>query len=533
MWQLNDPKQENTRIGIYKGLEDLLDLQNADRLRSSLMHPMPAKTTKNLADIINQRLADPEHNPVLETMVYGGSIVDGIESSLFAQGSVVLKNRRRPKFKDMGVTEESRFSGQMQHLVDTVLFPGDGSNQSSTSVVRVSNMASAGADSKVGSTLVEYALWPDGFPSQGPDLIIPAFGANDKMKFEDYESLYEASESFLVDAYRNRCDGLPALILVDDHFDLDTMKPIQNQWHSQAVNALSTWHDTMALSYTRAFLHYVYSDPSWATTPETHADRNYREILYGDRVWSIHPAVFFHTGLAWLLVLQLLHTFGEYCHDAAWGEVSESAAGHNRSITWKELDPRNIPKQSLDMSIQELVSGWKNSTNLYEQKCSDPDYRAGDTCSYRWVVHRATSVSTRQTITAILSDVMDFNERWQAVGNPVRPPRPGWYGGEPNATFQISISATSLPIRKVTIRYLKSYGDEWKDSKVRVTLEVVRANATIATSIRDLVGVHNSSTSVNYQEILDVSADVGDTVVASFLVVSGIFKITGMLFCAR
>lgn len=80
-----------------------------------------------------------------------------------------------------------------------------------------------------------------------------------------------------------------------------------NLLHSRAVAEIATWHDAMAVSYTRTFLHYVYSDGSLANNATT--GRAYRRIMLGAEQLRAHPSILFHSSLAWLLSLQSFAPF--------------------------------------------------------------------------------------------------------------------------------------------------------------------------------------------------------------------------------
>jgi hypothetical protein len=79
-------------------------------------------------------------------------------------------------------------------------------------------MASGGLTSDVALPLLEHCIYPPGYPRQGPDLIISSFGFNDVHVFKESSDMRVANEEFLEAAYLNRCDGLPAVVFVDDIF---------------------------------------------------------------------------------------------------------------------------------------------------------------------------------------------------------------------------------------------------------------------------------------------------------------------------
>ena len=78
---------EEHRISLHGGLDRLLQMLDSDRLRRALMNRMPMKTATKIMDIIEKRLEDPVNNPPLRVMIFGWSIVEGVEANYYHQGN--------------------------------------------------------------------------------------------------------------------------------------------------------------------------------------------------------------------------------------------------------------------------------------------------------------------------------------------------------------------------------------------------------------------------------------------------------------
>lgn len=522
VWAGVNPSEEH-RTSLYGGLDRLLQMLDSDRLRRALMNRMPMKTATKIMDIIEKRLVDPVNNPPLRVMIFGGSVVEGVEANFYHQGNASIAG-----FKHTYVN--ARFSSQLQTILDTVIFPG---------VVEITNMASGGLTSNVALPLLEYCIYPPGYPRQGPDLIISSFGFNDVHMFAESSDMRAANEDFLEAAYLNRCDGLPAVVLVDDVFShiwrsFEHRESVRvNLMHSRMVSDMARWNDVMAVSYTQAFMHFAYSDP---TMEDPAGMRKYREILFGGASPSTHPYIMFHSGMAFLLAFQLLQTMVDSCHDEVVNgpplrPTSESA------VDYDELDPRLMPRYADEDTLADITRKWHNRSDTFVNRCSDPDFRPGNTCSLSLVVHRSSTVKAKRHLRNLLRLFGGTEDNgWSAQGNPVKRPRTGWVATRANASFSLNVVATEFPIRKVTFVYMKSYGDAWKDSRVNVSLTVLNGTTNDASveTYGELEGIHNSTTSVNYKTSFEVDAKVGDTVKADFVLVGGTtFKFTGMLFCSR
>jgi hypothetical protein len=127
------------------------------------------------------------------------------------------------------------------------------------------------------------------------------------------------------------------------------------------------------------------------------------------------------------------------------------------------------------------------------------------------------------------------NKGWEAMGNPVRKPRPGWIAQRSKAAFTIQVNATTMRISKFTVIYLKSYGALWKDTRLSVTVLTRRGNVTRGGKERhEIQGFHDSNTSVNYEADFPIRtpAEIGDSVHVHVNVHSGsTFRINGLMFC--
>jgi hypothetical protein len=507
---------EHERYALFTGLDRLMQMFDPDRLRRSLVNRMPAITASKIMDIIDKRLEDPKRNPPLRVMIFGGSITEGMEANFFQQGDVSFGISRV-------VHVEARFSSQLQAILDTVLSPG---------VVEITNMASGGSTSEAASPLLEYAIYPEGYARIGPDLIISSFGFEEMRVLKTSKEIREANEQFIDAAYVNRCDGLPAVILVDDIFCniISTRSTNRTELvsrslkHSRVVSDIATWNDIMAVSYTRAFMHYAYADPSMMDDPM--AMRKYREVLFGHARFSLNPPLLYHSGMAWMLAFQLLQTIGDRCQD-------EEASLTDCSLSVNKLDPRLMPRYYLESPLSNVTEEWWNHLALTNNKCSDPDFRPGNSCSLSWIAHRSSPTSRKVQLRELLLSLNASDENgWSALGNPIRAPKTGWFATRANATFSILVRAKEFPIRKVSFLYVKSSSREWESSRVNVTLTVVPDMETEVHG--ELDGVHDAETAIVYKSTFDVDVKVGETMNASFALVGGsMFKFTGMLFCSR
>lgn len=515
---------------VAPALAEIAGLFSEERIRKGLMNPMPSSSSDRLVEIIKNRLKDPETYPPLQIMVFGGSIVAGREGSRFTNDGVAIYR---------GNETAARWSTQLEMLLNEVMFGGN-------NVVKVTNMAVPGVTTDVASVLLKYTLWPEGYPKEGPDLIIASFGFNDVFKFvskddlgsdRGYMEILSASQKFIRAALGlSRCDELPALMFVDDSFLIGHISVRDNLAHSRALAELSTWYDVMTVSYTKAFLHYSYKDSRLHNVSKSYKSRYLLKDavtvwpLFGGVLPTYHPQIMYHSGIAWLLFFEIFQTFEDSCEDTTAG-ITNQLLGSDQ---FHGLSTRQIPELKENLFFQEVPLPWMEATKRYDASCSDNNFQPGNACSFLWIASKVTAIRDGNDVNAILKTVEIANDGWVGEGLPVRPPRPGYVANKSGASFTISVHAAKNPIRKVTLIYMKSYGEKWNTSRLAVNFRTMRGNVMIAETSGELEGFHDSETSVNYDAFFDVAAEVGDRVEAKFDVVGGaIFKITGMLFCVK
>ena len=139
-----------------------------------------------------------------------------------------------------------------------------------------------------------------------------------------------------------------------------------------------------------------------------------------------------------------------------------------------------------------------------------------------------------------MNPVLKDQDGWNAKGYPIRQPRTGWYADRENATFFLEFSNVNVETRFATILYLKSYTENYKNSVLNITAQVIHqgpTNGTVAQSSFNVSGYHDSKTSVHFphkMELPDGGARVGNTIRLNFKLLGGnAFKVAGIALCSR
>jgi hypothetical protein len=510
LWRQQDHPNIST---AFKGIMNLL---TPDRMHKSLVHPMPLTDSNKLVNIIRLRLDDPAKNPPLRIVAMGGSIVWGMESTSHTFEG--LEN-----FKNPLKSTRASWANNLQRVLNSVLFNG-------LDVVEVKNLGVGGASSDIGALLVEY----DFLQTSGtPDVIIAAYATNDEV-LGDANTQMEAAQTLVQAVKRLRCDGLPVFISYLDPI-MKEPRAIKFMEQGQIQAMLTQWYDFMGISFEKALQDVTMRDiPKIKGKVMSHFD-SYNSY-WGNPWWNCHPGLIYHSAVSWFITYSLANALVFSCEYAG----SPATVGTDQA----PLSLNMLPPLRNGADYLELYQQWTQSQMEHDAKCKvqrETGASISKTCAYKWVNTKGLGVNTRNKAEAIMNKVLIKNSGFEAAGgkNKFAVEKPGWITNKANASFEIAVPANNGPIKTVTIIYMKSYGEKWKDSAATVEVRIVRQSGDTeeeAVEPVTLVGTHNSNTSVNYWEAIQLGkgALVGDNVHVTFQMVGGTtFRINGLLFCSN
>ena len=122
----------------------------------------------------------------------------------------------------------------------------------------------------------------------------------------------------------------------------------------------------------------------------------------------------------------------------------------------------------------------------------------------------------------------------QSTGSPRKP---GIVAKRKDAVLQFDILDLLIPVKVLTIQYLRSYGKAWKGSEVLITVRRKRElTYWTKTATKQLFGIHNSKTSITYESEIRFPDEIeigSDAQVEIQLTGGTTFKIVGMMMCSR
>jgi len=508
-------EQRTNNSDIHEGIGHMMKLLTPERMRKSVVHPMPIADSSRLVEIIRRRLEDPTKHPPLSIVALGGSVVWGMEST----SSYPIPNLKR--FWSPEKSRRAAWANNLERVMNKVLFQGQ-------NVVHVQNLGVGGTTSDIGALIVEYGFLET---TLAPDIIIAAFGRNDFI-FEADKQLEIAQN--LVQAVRTmRCDGLPVFI---SHLDTMMRNPrtVNFMELGQTQAMVTQWYDVMGISFEKAFQDITMHDIPKIKGDEGSYNDTYNSY-WGNPWWNCHPGLIYHAAVSWSITYSLANSFIDACeYETSLADGKETA----------HLTLNQLPPLKNKANYAELYQQWNHSQMEHDAKCrmqSSSGTSKSKSCQYKWINTKGLGVHSKDAAAAIVKSVLLNNSGWEAAGGKNQfagGEKPGWITNTANASFEIAVRAKDCHIRTVTIVYLKSYGDKWKDSSVSVQTHVVKQDGTHYKESQSVIlgGIHDSRTSVNYWQkihLVGEGAILGDTVHVSFRLVGGSsFRINGLLLCS-
>ena len=456
-------------------------------------------------------------------------------------------------------------------------------------LIEFHTLALGGTNTESGVTMWDYSLLPGDVPY--PDIVINAYATND-MHYNSVqdaiaknislaESVMQLSQAFVrqVLTPKRGCQHAPPLLLyLDDYLGNEQNEVMKTLISSQTINLMSGYYGIGSMSYGDAVRDMVYGD-----TKEWFFSSNWYEKSTYER--AVHPHMGMHISMVWVVAFNLMNLATQYCSLPASEKRTSSRqhqthrryhAGveHNSEGVWdygyepidglpklrasKELEggpkqkPRGIPPPLSDeLSLEHITQLWRDDTqanaNLWSPRneCIDLghiDDNVGHEslpkpCIYSWVSNLERKLDNPQRLTDKLKPHITSNGGWSAVDDNNKL---GWVPTSGlGSKFTLEFKNISQPVRAVTWMVMKSYGEKWQGSKLKV--DVWSGETLMATE--EILGTHDKKTSETYnikmrlgkqhaatqtEEGVSVGSDLRIVVE---LIGGTSFKISGMAIC--
>ncbi|KAL9182251.1 hypothetical protein ACHAXT_012903 [Thalassiosira profunda] len=513
--------------------------------------PIPSEEMKN----INK---NPKLPRKLNILVMGGSVTMGVVCHINPVTTQTGKYSRR----------NCAWPGRVATFFSQ-LFGG-------YELIELHTLALGGTNTESGITMWDYSLLPGDVPY--PDIVINAYATND-MHYNSVqaamsrnislaESVMQLSQAFVrqVLTPKRGCRHAPPLLLyLDDYLGNEQNEVLQTLISSQTINLMSGYYGIASMSYGDAVRDMVYGDTKeWWFSSHWYEEGAYQR--------AVHPHMGMHISMVWIVAFNLMNLATTYCslppsnrlnslhrrHHAGiegqsqgvWDYGYQSANGLPTLRATKKLEggpkekPRGIPPPlTADLSLEHITQRWRDDSESNAHKwstlkeCMDKGHIDDDVgpkslpkpCIYSWVSNLERRLDNPKRLTDKLKPFMTSNEGWSAADDNGKL---GWVPSSGvGSKFTMEWKKIQQPVRAVTWMIMRSYGEKWEGSKLKVD---VWSGATLLAS-EEIAGTHEKKTSETYNikmRLEEEGVAVGSDLKISFDLIGGsTFKISGMAIC--
>jgi len=321
----------------------------------------------------------------------------------------------------------------------------------------------------------------------------------------------------------------------------------------QTLLLLIQWYDTVGISNAEVVRDIVYQD---------YADNTFAGKTQGKRGKPIKGDVHFghlgHQTIAWSVGFASLQLLLNYCDDeynAARDKADAMEKGRRNLLTKEEMKKGRLflpPPLTRDLIQENATAAFdaaleSSHKNYVDNGCDATGSNSTgivdkNPCMIAWISTPGNWGSSE--IQQFMKKYQTKNDGWGAERQNAEgwSNKDGWVAKKEGASMRLSFPFVSKEIRTVSIYFLRSYGEKWKDSKAKFTAYRLpgeeNAGAKMVSEM-SIAGIHASedykysltmsesmrlNETINKGEILDLQIDLesGTT-----------FKVMGMMLCNK
>ena len=416
--------------------------------------------------------------------------------------------------------------------------------------VEVHKIALGGTNTQTGFVMLDSNFLPD--EAKDPDIVINAYSTNDMhiltvlQAQEGNQTLRDKVMEMTQDFVRSVMkDGpcAPLLMIMDDYLGNEQREILHTTELSQATMVLANYYGFSSVSYGNVVRDIVYGDThEYWISPEGWYDGNASDTMTRE----IHPGMGMHIITAWVAAFNMLHLAMTYCAiepfvnamttvDSDTERPYETIQGLPRmrntfAVPGKPKGrPAGLPPPLVkSLSLENVTKVWKAAKPVgalcHETKSDE------ERCPFSWfsgLSDQGKNETYAQSLFSVTNPYMTENTGWdintlgKKLGISPIPDRK-----QPLMTMEFE----NIQLSTVTLFYMKSYGKNWDNSKIAVTVTLDGKEF-----IRDeLVGIHDKETSETYTHRIDlpVSSTTIQNAQVTLQHTGGLtFKIMGMAIC--
>jgi len=467
-------------------------------------------------------------------------------------GSVVVGVNCRSVLQKMGISlnmpnKLCSWPMRLESFINNIL-GGD--------VVEVTKVAMGGTNTETANLILQYGLLPD----RHPDVLIHAYSTNDMyyytLQSAQHNNITLREETFeLVQTFvrlilkRSHCQNAtrPLLIHVDDYLGNEQYKIYKTTEYSQGIQVLVNYYGFASLSYADAVRDWVYADTreTWLSPPGWYKNGKYEK--------EIHPTMAMHLSMAWMVAYNSWNMASTYCSMTTNQQSQQNASGEIEyhatadgfpPLTNQHVVPSPKPRhvhQSLpplvtqDLSLEHVSSLWENATDAAAKKTQEDCLDESQSpCLFGWILGLDNDM---KIVKQVFETYTTVNKGWDFM---VDYKKWGWVPVDGvSSQLVMEFPNVTQPIRSISLLYMKSYGERWKDSVLRVSCLSRLSNTTEWVQLLHqddfLAGTHAKNTSESYTHEIMLAKQVssGSHLRVELELVNGsTFKIMGLTVCS-
>lgn len=529
------------------------------------------ETVRSLLNRLSQRMGETsaslslESSPLLKMVVLGGSIVEGTG----CMRSPVPGGSGQMDFESL---QECAWPFRLEHALNFFLsqwFPTQ-----PTGRIHVHNVAAGGTNSEAAIPILRYWLSPV-FHPDGADIVLNAYSANDNLP-----PAFHATTNTTIDSYhlarilkrnlefiqasrdiknhQDPCHDVPhpMILYVNDYLGNQQESIVGDGQLDQAIQWLADVEATMGyVSISHSVRRWVWADTSEDFFSAPWADRKGRPTI------NVHYGMGGHVTTTIAILYYFLRLIVDFCEDEdhendIFSSLSSSRADGS-TLRLEDYIQIDIPTKQWIQDhqppfIRPNLTQWNWEHNqstadssTSKQKCDNPSALpprplTSSPCPFAFLAAPLGTHQRQDLLAEFLKPFTIEQDGWM-VQNDFRQGgfqnKLGLVATRPGATMTLRINPpSSTMIRYVTIHYLKSYGDAWRDSRVEFRTQIILDDNVIHQDIWTLEGFHEQSVSISYVSRSQLTQSIPRN--ASFhlqmrLVTGQTFKINALMFCSR
>jgi hypothetical protein len=395
--------------------------------------------------------------------------------------------------------------------------------------VEVHKIALGGTNTHTGFVLWDSDFLPE--ETKGADIVINAYSTNDMHVLtalqakEGNQTLRDKVLQMTQDFVRSVLkDGscAPLLLHMDDYLGNEQREVLVTTELSQATMVLANYYGFTSISYANVVRDIVYGDThEYWISPKGWYENEQSDAM----IREIHPGMGMHIISSWVAAYNMLHLALSFCSiESFWNAttvVDHDAVRPYRAIHGlPELRgnpiipgkpkgrPAGLPPPLVDsLSLENITSAWKAATPMGRICPGMGVASVSDRCPFSWF----SGLSKQGQNETYARDLFSTNNAYVEENT-------GWdintagkkLGISPTAKTKqalLKFNFEGTKVTRITFFYMKSYGEQWENSTIALTVMAMTNGSEFELLKRDeLGGVHEKYTSETYTHSIDLMA---------------------------